>query len=125
MNQIGYEVIENRRIKDVTSEGKIAVQYCGGQTCIWVPFEYGHQLGPEKILSAIESVFAQEELENSRGYAVNELRRGRLAIESPERNGYEIELPSLTHRADGFRIDPEGKIPKLVGLINQKLMEIK
>ena len=123
-NELEFEDIEERGVKEIINEGKIAVQYCIGQTAIWIPKGYCQTLGAEKILGVIEKVFSVKELDRFGSYAIEKLRKGELAVECKNFNGYEIEIPSLLKRrvfGKPPEIDSEKRISKLVRLLNEEL----
>lgn len=123
-NELEFEDIEERGVREIINEGKIAVQYCIGQTAIWIPKGYCQTLGPEKILGVVEKVFPVEELNRFGSYAIEKLRKGELAVECENYNGYEIEIPSLLKRrvlGKPPEIDSEKKISKLVKLLDEGL----
>ena len=119
-----FEETEERGVREIINEGKIAVQYCFGQTAIWIPRRYCQTLGAERILGVVEKVFPVEELNRFGSYAIEQLRKGELAVECSNYNSYEIELPSLSKRrvfGKPPEIDSEERISKLVKLLNEEL----
>jgi len=124
MKELELEETGNHEIKEIIGEGKIAVQYCFGQTAIWIPKEYCEKLGATKILEGIQEIFTIEELERFESYAIKKLREGKLAVECKNYNGYEIEIPSVLKRREFGKppeTDPEHKISKLIKLLNDRL----
>jgi hypothetical protein len=124
MGELELEETGNREINKITGEGKIAVQYCFGQTAIWIPRKYCEKLGAAKILDSIQEIFPAEELNRFGSYAIKKLREGELAVECENCNGYEIEIPSVLKRNqldESPELDPENKIPRLVKLLNEGL----
>lgn len=122
---IKFEETGDRGRKDIMSEGKIAVQYCIGQTAIWIPGEYCRKLGAKKILGAIEGVFTSEELNKFGSYAIKRLREGKLAVKCEGQDYYEIEIPTvlkIKEYGELPKTDSENKIPKLVQLLNKGLL---
>lgn len=124
MKEIRFEDTTERRIEDIVKEGKIAVQYCIGQTAIWVPKEYFQELGAKKILKIFGQIFTQKELDDFESYAIKKLREGELAVECKKYNSYEVELPSLVNRekiGKKTQIDPEEKMSRLIRLLGEEL----
>jgi len=123
MTPLTIEETGRRRIEDITNEGKIAVQYCGGQTTLWIPREYCQKLGASQLLSYVEQIFTYEAIRKSVGDVRKDLEEWILSVEVPELSAYEIELPSVTRLREGELpiIDPEEKISKLIRLINRGL----
>lgn len=124
MNKLELEEAGNRGVKEIIYEGKVAVQYCFGQTTIWIPKENCRKLGATKILRSIQEIFTAEELNRFGSYTIKKLREGELAVECENYNGYEIEIPSVLKRNEFGKhpeTDPKNKIPRLVKLLNEEL----